>query len=123
MSESAEESQRSGTSRNGTEKLDRMKQVDRRVGSVDRRLASTVKKMARDLQDLASAAEEEAVGQLLAATARVDGETTQSGILTALLEEGRRFASRTAFFWSLNVSAAKHALSTSLSVAPVATIR
>ena len=91
MSESAEESQRSGTRPSGPEWLDRLEQVDRHV-------ASTVKKMVRDLQDLASAAEEEAVGQLLAATVRVDGETTQNGILTSLLEEGLRFASRTAFF-------------------------
>ena len=98
MSESAEESQRSGSNRDGTEGGGRSKQVERRIGPVDRRLSSAVKKMAQDLQNLASAAEEAAVGQLLAATARVDGETTQSGILTALLEEGRRFASRTAFF-------------------------
>jgi hypothetical protein len=91
MSESAEESQRSGARSSGPEWLDRLEQVDRHV-------ASTVKKMVRDLQDLASAAEDEAVGQLLAATARVDAETSQSGILTSLLEEGLRFASRTAFF-------------------------
>ncbi len=91
MSESAEESQRSKAQHGGPEGHDHLEQVDRHV-------ASTVKKMVRDLHDLASAAEDEAVGQLLAATARVDGETTQSGILTALLEESRRFASRTAFF-------------------------
>ncbi len=91
MSESAEESQRSGAQSGGLEELDRLEQVDRRV-------ASTVKKMVRDLQDLAAAAEDEAVSNLLAATARVDGETTQSGILTSLLEEGQRFATRTAFF-------------------------
>ena len=98
MSESPEASQRSGTNRSSTEGLDRLEREDRRVNKVDRRVASTVKQMARDLQELASAAEDEAVGQLLAATARVDGETTQSGILTTLLDEGRRFASRTAFF-------------------------
>ena len=65
---------------------------------VDRRVASTVEKVVQDLRDLASAAEDEAVGQLLAATARVDGESSQGEVLTALLEEGRRFASRTAFF-------------------------
>ncbi len=90
MSESAEESQRSGAQRRDPW-LDRSEEVGPHV-------ASTVKKMVRDLQDLASAAEDEAVGQLLAATARVDGETTQSGILNALLEESQRFASRAAFF-------------------------
>ncbi len=98
MSESPEESQRSRAHRDGTERHDRLEQADRRVGAEDRRVASAVKRMARDLQDLAAVAEEEAVGQILAATARVGGETTQSGILLALLEEGRRFASRTAFF-------------------------
>ena len=62
------------------------------------KVASTVERMARELRDLASAAEEEAVAQLHAATARVDSESTQTDILQALLEEGRRFASRTAFF-------------------------
>ncbi|MCP3959857.1 MAG: hypothetical protein GY719_18580 [bacterium] len=54
--------------------------------------------MARELQDLAATAEEEAVGQLLAATARIDDQSSQSDILQVLLEEGRRFASRAAFF-------------------------
>ena len=62
------------------------------------RVASTVERMARELQDLAATAEEEAVGQLLAATARIDRQSSQSDILQVLLEEGRRFASRTAFF-------------------------
>ncbi len=98
MSESAEASQRSGTDRDDTERRGHSERGDRRVGSPDRRLASVVKKMAQELQELATVAEEEAIGQLLAAIARIDGETTQSGILNALLEEGRRFASRTAFF-------------------------
>jgi len=38
------------------------------------------------------------VGDLLEATARIDAAKTQAEVLTALLEEGRRFASRTAFF-------------------------
>ena len=38
------------------------------------------------------------VHELLEAVARVDGESTQADILNALLEEGLRFASRTAFF-------------------------
>lgn len=36
--------------------------------------------------------------ELLAAISRVDSETTQTDILKALVEEARRFASRTAFF-------------------------
>ncbi len=91
MSDSPEVSQQSGTRQGGTEWLKRLEQVDRHV-------ASAVENVVRDLEDLAIAAEAEAVGQLLAATARVDRETTQSDILQALLDEGRRFASRTAFF-------------------------
>ena len=91
MSESPEVSQRSGTHQSGTEWLKRLEQGDRPF-------ASAVERMVRDLQDVAFAAEEEAVGQLLAATARLDSKGTQTDILSALLEEGCRFASRTAFF-------------------------
>jgi len=91
MSDSPEVSQQTGTHQGGTEWLKRLEQVDRHV-------ASAVENVVRDLEDLAIAAEAEAVGQLLAATARVDREKTQSDILQALLDEGRRFASRTAFF-------------------------
>ncbi len=91
MSDSLEASHPTGAHQGGPGWLKRLEQVDRHV-------ASTVEKVMRDLEDLAEAAEEGAVTQLLAATARVDGEKTQSGILLALLEESCRFASRTAFF-------------------------
>ncbi|MEM7582629.1 MAG: hypothetical protein AAF560_04565 [Acidobacteriota bacterium] len=89
MSDSVEMSHSAGVSGPGWLK---------RLGQVDHHVASKVERVVRDLEDLAVAAEEEAVARLLAATARIDGEKTQSDILLALLEEGRRFASRTAFF-------------------------
>lgn len=91
MSDSPEVAQQSGAHQGGTEWLKRLEQVDRHV-------ASTVEKVVRDLQDLAAAAEEGAVGQLLEATAKVDAESSQTEILETLLGEGRRFARRTAFF-------------------------
>ncbi|MEM7349462.1 MAG: hypothetical protein AAF657_01555 [Acidobacteriota bacterium] len=91
MSDSPEVSQQTGAHQGGTEWAKRLEQVDRHV-------ASKVEQVVRDLQDLAAAAEEKAVGQLLAATTRVDGAETQRDILKALVDEGRRFASRTAFF-------------------------
>ncbi len=49
-------------------------------------------------QELSAAAEEKAVGDVVEAVARIDAAGTQGEILMAMLEEGRRFASRTAFF-------------------------
>ena len=91
MSDSPEVSQQSGARHGGKDWLKRLEQVDRHV-------ASAVENVVQDLEGLALAAEAEAVGQLLTATARVDSEESQSDILQALLDEGRRFASRTAFF-------------------------
>ncbi len=91
MSESPEGPQPSLANESGTEWFRRLEQNDRQV-------AAAVKKAVQDLQELVAAAEDEAVGQLLAAVTRVDDAGTQSDILSALLEEGRRFASRTAFF-------------------------
>ena len=80
--------------------------LSNRLEELNRRIVSSVETAVQGLnQDLSSFASEAgssgrkmAAGSLLEAFARIDGEGSQSEILTALLEECRRFASRTAFF-------------------------
>lgn len=77
----------------------RLEELNRQIVSS---METAVQEFHRDLSGLADHAgtvgRQKAASSLLEAIARIDGEDSQSSILIALLEEGRRFASRTALF-------------------------
>ena len=98
MSESAGMSQQTGA--HAAENLsNRLDELNRQIASS---MEMAVQEFHRDLSDLTDKAgtdgRQKAANALLEAFARIDEEESQSGVLIALLEEGRRFASRTAFF-------------------------
>lgn len=98
MSESAGMSQQPGA--HPAETLsNRLDELNRQIVSS---METAVQEFHRDLSDLAdqagTAGKQKAANALLDAFARIDEEDSQSAVLIALLEEGRRFASRTAFF-------------------------
>lgn len=68
--------------------------LTRRLEELNRQIASAMESTAREVAEVGR----QTANGLLEAIARIDGEDSQSGILVALLAEGRRFASRTAFF-------------------------
>ena len=68
--------------------------LSRRLEELNRQIASTMETAARDVANVGR----RATHDLLDAVRRLDSEETQNGILQALLESGRQFASRTAFF-------------------------
>ncbi len=77
----------------------RLEELNRQIAAS---METAVRELHQDISRLASEAgssgQKTVASSLLEAFARIDGEESQSGILTTLLVEGRRFASRTAFF-------------------------
>lgn len=77
----------------------RLEELNRQIVSS---METAVQAFHQDLSGLTdqadSAGRQKAASAILDAIARIDGGDNQSSILIALLEEGRRFASRTAFF-------------------------
>lgn len=70
-----------------------------RLEQLNRQVADTMEEAVRSLAaEAVVEAESQAVGKLLERVAQLDQATDQSGVLMALLEGSRDFASRTAFF-------------------------